>query len=109
MGSGVIRKITNDSSANYCKMPDGTQILWNQIAFPNSGTQNITFSQPFSSAPRVVSSWSFGTGDNVAGDIPALKIYSTSASGFSVTIGGEVPSEMMGALLFSYIAIGRWK
>jgi len=94
MATGTIKNAFNDSGAKYCKMPDGTMILWGSGYYENTTT--ITFSPcAFISEPSVF----------------VCQIYDTS----SVTLNAIEPSatsfkiKARQAGWGKWFAIGRWK
>ena len=111
MATGTVIKVIPTSSTNYIKFPDGTMYCWGLTQALTTVLQGFYVAYPtdFVSAPTLIATWSFGTGSNQPGDIGALKTSEVSASQFYVTIGGDLPSVMSGALKVSWLAIGRWK
>ena len=65
MASGKIEKIINGKN-NYCKMPDGTLIQYDTVAFLKTavGRQDVTvnFKIPFVSYPKITISWNDNAG-----------------------------------------------
>lgn len=108
--NSVIQQQTNNSSSNYCKMPDGTLMQWGTINVtlvnsggfvPYSGGTRFNFEIPFleGTTPIVISDplenggyWNSGT----------LEITYYSCH---ISLGGN----QSGTKPVSYIAIGRWK
>ena len=110
MASGKTEKVTSESGAGYCKMPDGTLICWGFNLLDSNGSVQIGFPLAFSAAPAVTAQWSFGSNGNASGDAAALKIYNVAATSFRATIGGNVPTGSgWNKLGVQWIAIGRWK
>lgn len=55
MAQGTMQKVTNDSSSNYCKMPDGTLMQWGTVGGYYSGDREleVTFPIQYISNPTV--------------------------------------------------------
>ena len=116
MATGTITKVTSDSGAGYCKMPDGTMLCWGAIALTGkAGTSRgngglytaefsgtlATFAKPFISKPSVTM-----TGDADAYNIISCTTWTTTAITY-LEIGRPTSGNVVPHL--TYIAIGRWK
>lgn len=111
MATSTIEKVTNDSGPDYCKMPDGTQMCWGRISFPNAavGIQDASQNYPvtFVAVPRVIVSWD----DNAS-------VVGTYFSALSTNNTDNTASQLhvwanrikTGYKWYAnWIAIGRWK
>lgn len=98
MATGTIKQVTNNSTSNYCKMPDGTLIQWGSVTVAaDSYVVTAYFSVPFTNAnyAACVQAKETGTAWNV-GDVRSDRMRI-----------GRTPSTA--ANNYYYIAIGRWK
>ena len=104
----VIQQQTNDSSAGYCKMPDGTLIQWGIIAVAREKGINtsdlINYLIPFIDFPRTFASM------NTSAYAPYLRVFpgESTKSTLRVTVLNEGDTAFAEAYA-SWLAIGRWK
>lgn len=56
MATSEINKVMNDSTSNYCKMPDGTLIHWGSGTADSAGSLALTFSPAFNAIPSITAS-----------------------------------------------------
>lgn len=113
MASGTISKVQNESGNGYCEMPDGTLIQWgsftatgNTSAYGNmfrvTASVNVLFPKSFIDDPTLV----IQANNNAAGTV----IYSIpSTSGITEVAWMRQSSATGASILFSYLAVGRWK
>lgn len=117
MATSTIEKVTNNSGTGYCKMPDGTLIVYGQNAIsPRSetGTQrgslyqyvcdtNITFPQSFIADPYVCVTKLNGT----SGMIGWVSNSRTALTGVDFFCFGSPIDNA--SFIINWFAIGRWK
>ena len=117
MATSTIPQVTNNSGATYCKMPDGTLMVFGQSTiYPRStsGTQrgslyqyvcdtNISFSPSFISVPYVCISKLSGNSGTIA-----WSKYSMAAI-TEVDIWSPDSSIQNASFDIVWHAIGRWK
>lgn len=117
MATSTIEKVTNSSGTGYCKMPDGTLMVFGQSTiYPRStsGTQrgslyeyvcdtNITFSPSFISVPYVSITKLNGNSGTIA-----WSRYSMAAI-TEVDIWATDSSIQNANFVINWFAIGRWK
>ena len=84
-------------------------MCYGYVMVSSTGNATIEFPKPFYDDAYGISVSYETTGGNVAGSIGPMKIYNFSESIASATIAGSMPSDFVGRLRLSYIAIGRWK
>ena len=101
MATGTITKVIPTSGTHFCKMPDGTMMVWGSVAFTASDyaksiiPSNYTDGTTFTSVDAFI-----GTAD--VNETPVAAIINT-VNGFSI---GRRP---LNACNVHWIAIGRWK
>lgn len=109
MASGTTQKITPESGSGYCKMPDGTMIVWGIFAFPSASaagtvSASVSFPMTFSSAPTIVMTWRDTRGaPTYCGSLNSRNI---TGSGFTADAYYNQGGYSWSA---SYLAVGRWK
>ena len=108
-GSDNALPISNDSSTNYCKMPDGTLIQWGSETFTNlaassTGDAEADYPIPFESVPRA-----FVTVANSS--LPHQFIACVQNYGSKSKIRIRVRNGYSSAttVTVNWLAIGRWK
>lgn len=118
MASGKIEKVTSESGAGYCKMPDGMLICWGKIT---TGTYNATTAWgAFYETPSISVSVTFPISFIEAPDV-FYKCRCIGAQCFledgtnisSAGIGGNInlwrPTAHEVNAYISWLAVGRWK
>ena len=90
MATGKIEKVTNDSGSGYCKMPDGTMILYG-VKHVATGNNRMNYSFDFADTPTV-----FLTSKSNA----TVYVNATYATYFLLNSSAETD--------VSWLAIGRW-
>ena len=110
MATSTIKQVTNNSGANYCKMPDGTLIQWGtfssalDIAANTTGEDTITF-------PTSFASFDFVPIFSVQSGAPAARqvgVKSRTSASVSVFIQNIFTGTWSHPTIY-WIAIGRWK
>lgn len=118
MASGTSKKVTADSGANYCKLPDGTLIQWGTTRLTSGSTNAyvspiniakvyIQFPIPFASTDYLV----FGSGKYSTGASTPIGQTGETLTSCGVhwwdaaarTFSTSIP------LVIKWCAIGRWK
>lgn len=100
MATGTTEKVTNNSGADYCKMPDGTLIVWGRVTVPADQWTIWTSYFPVYMKDDSYRICVTPITDNQT----AYNISNRSYRDFSI---GRSPKTASST--FDWIAIGRWK
>lgn len=107
MATDTIKKVSNDSENNYCKMPDGTLIQWGNTSLATAASSResiaLNFQLAFIDTPRVVASPSNSTRP----DLYFANIRSIASDHFTLYVYNGYSSQI--SIPVDWIAIGRWK
>ena len=107
MATGTITKVSNDSTSNYCKMPDGTLICWGMGTISSiQGTTEkdlyVGFPQTYQAVPIVTVAMM------TSGFNRRVNVKISSINGFTATmalLSGTSSADGW----FNWISVGRWK
>lgn len=104
MAAGSIKKVSNDSASNYCKMPDGTLIQWGQgniqTTAGSSVNKTINFSQAFNNVNYIAIGLNPNTGDPIT---------MTASAYTDTSMRVNVKDIATTTRYFTWFVIGRWK
>lgn len=104
MATDIIKKVSNDSTNNYCKMPDGTLIQWGQGNIVSGGStaksKVINFAVPIDNINHLALALVVNSSDDVR----------LTASGYTTTSFTVWIKDVTTATrYFTWMAISRWK
>lgn len=105
--TSVIQQMQNNSSARYCKMPDGTLIVWGSQAIDvTTGTKDRTKLEIPSGVSFVgTPSIQLTVVENAYNIQPILLLWDSAGDYYALN-RASVPSKH---ILFRWTATGRWK
>lgn len=104
MATGSIKKVSNDSADNYCKMPDGTLIQWGQANIASQGatakSKVINFQIPINNVNHLALALVANSSDDVR-----LTATGYTTTSFTVWVRDVAATTRY----FTWLAISRWK
>lgn len=111
MATGTIKKVTNESTNTYCKMPDGTLLCcgwtssWQSVASGTYKDVEFVFPKEFAGEPYIVCSLMSDSSGVDIGSI-TVAVYSVSRTGFTARIYNNGSTQRAPKIM--YIAMYSW-
>lgn len=94
MATSTIPQVINNSGSGYCKMPDGTMVMYGTVLCNSGSATDVSFGSNFNSEPSAFTSY-------IGSANVTVHITSCDKNGMSITVSATS--------YIKWLAMGRWK